>query len=89
MSNADSSERATKSSQPEDIFSRPIKNVSLKQIEDAFSTALGELTGRAYKVTIQSLDLNTGPYAFAHDACKLELTLEKPSDPSSGEDVPF
>ena len=68
-----------------DISHRPIKAVSIAQIEEAFSKALGELTGMAYKVSINKLDLNHHPNAALFDSSFIELTLSAPQD----ETIPF
>ena len=65
---------------------RPIKTASIQQIEEAFSKALGELTGMAYKVSINKLDLNHGLNAWIHDTSCIELSL---SPPQSNEKLPF
>ena len=70
---------------PFDGSHRPIKTASIAQIEDAFSKALGELTGMAYKVSINKLDLNHEPYAAMLDSSLIELTLSTPQD----ETIPF
>jgi len=68
-------------------FQRPIKTVSVLQLEDAFSAALGSLTGCAYKVTINKLDLNVGLNAWISDTSSLELTLSPPK--IDQKDAPF
>lgn len=68
-------------------FQRPIKTVSVRQIEDAFSAALGSLTGCAYKVTINKLDFNVGLNAWISDTSSLELTLNPPK--IDRKDAPF
>jgi len=65
---------------------RPIKTASIQQIEEAFSKALGELTGMAYKVSINKLDLNHGLNAWLSDTSYIELSLSRPQ---SNEKFPF
>jgi hypothetical protein len=65
---------------------RPIKTASINQIEEAFSKALGELTGMAYKVSINKLDLNPELNAWLSDTSYIELTLSRPQ---SNEKLPF
>ena len=65
---------------------RPIKTASILQIEEAFSKALGELTGMAYKVSINKLDLNHGLNALLSDSSYIELELSRPQ---SDETLPF
>jgi hypothetical protein len=65
---------------------RPIKTASIQQIEEAFSKALGELTGMAYKVNINKLDLNRGLNAWLSDSSYIELELSRPQ---SNEILPF
>jgi hypothetical protein len=65
---------------------RPIKTASIQQIEEAFSKALGELTGMAYTVSINKFDLNYGPNAWLSDSSHIELSL---SPPQSNEKFPF
>lgn len=74
------------SSEKSDWGFRPIKTVSIKQIEEAFSQALGQLTGKAYQVTITKLDLNPESNAWLWDRSNIELTL---SNPRSDEKLPF
>jgi hypothetical protein len=69
-----------------DWENRPIKSTSIQQIEEAFSKALGELTGMAYKVTVNKLDLNHGLNAWLSDSSYIELTLTRPE---SNEKLPF
>ena len=57
---------------------RPLKTVSLKEIEEAFSKALGELTGKPYDVSITKLDLNPSQNAWVFDTSAMELTLSSP-----------
>lgn len=65
---------------------RPIKTASINQIEEAFSKALGELTGMPYKVSINKLDLNHGINAWLSDSSYIELSLSRPQ---SNEKLPF
>ena len=59
-------------------YGRPIKTVSIEQIERAFSKAMGELTGTAYDVTISKLDLNPYRNSFLSDSSYIELSLSRP-----------
>ncbi|MFI3185477.1 MAG: hypothetical protein QX198_05800 [Methylococcaceae bacterium] len=71
-----------------DLGCRPIKTVSIQQIEQAFSKTLGELTGKAYKVNITKLDLNPYPDAWFYDSSNIELSLSEPTS-SPTDDQPF
>ncbi|MEB5667398.1 hypothetical protein [Aeromonas veronii] len=64
--------------EPLNLSHRPIKSVSIEQLEMAFSNALDELTGKKYKVTISKLDLSPDHNAWLSDSSYLELTLSSP-----------
>lgn len=81
-----SEEQKTQEEAAPDWGHRPIKTVSVQQIEDAFSKALGELTGTAYKVSINKLDMNHGLNAWLSDSSSIELTLSRPQ---SNDKLPF
>ena len=68
----------------DEIFSRPLKKVSLQQVEQAFSKALEELTGQQYTVDVQKMDLNPDSNAWTTDTALLDLKVSKKSTLSLG-----
>lgn len=58
---------------------RPLKTVTIEQIESAISKALFELTGQEYEVDVNRFDLNPELNAWASDSALLDLKLRKRS----------
>jgi hypothetical protein len=63
----------------DEIYSRPLKKVSLDQVEQAFSKALEERTGQQYTVDVRKMDLNSELNAWATDTAVLDLKVSKKS----------
>ena len=68
-----------------ELMARPIKAVSIDQIEQAISKALLELTGQEYEIDVNRLDLNPEPNSWANDTALMDLKLSKKTkkDPNS------
>jgi len=63
---------------------RPLKTVTLEQIENAFAKALNDLTGQPYKVDLLRLDLNGGSAAWFTDAALIDLKVSKETQKNDG-----
>lgn len=60
---------------------RPLKTVSIEQIESAISKALLELLGQGYEVDVKRLDFDSEFNEFNSDDALLDLRLKRPFNP--------
>lgn len=70
--NAQSAEERLK-----ELTHRPLKTVTIEQIESAISKALLELTGQKYEVDVKRLDFDPGSNAWIYDEALLDLRVTK------------
>ena len=64
-------------SKTNDMFERKIKNFSTNDIQKAISSALLDLTGEEYDVSINSINFNTDAASVSMDKTDLEVTVLK------------
>jgi len=65
---------------------RPIKKVSIQDLEVALSKFLSEMVGVEYDVTVTRLDLEPTPEAWIYDECLLNLRIRSPVENLLSED---
>ena len=82
-----------------DFSERPLKQVPIRQIEEAIGQVLGGLVGQKYSVSVRVFNFEPDEMAFARDAMDLPLRIERKfssalvedaaepaAEPSPGED---
>ncbi|WP_279448892.1 hypothetical protein [Aeromonas hydrophila] len=61
---------------------RPLKSVSIADIQKAIAEALEKLVSTEYEVKISSIDFDSDINAWYNDLVEIKLSLQKPSKSS-------